>query len=604
MVYFVGAGTGAVDLITVRGMRLLEKADVIIYAGSLVNPELLSYAGRQCEIYNSAVMTLEEVIGVIAKKHAPGVNIVRLHTGDPSIYGAVREQMDRLDELGIPYESCPGVSACFGAAAALNMEFTLPEVSQSLIITRLAGRTGVPEKESLESLAAHQASMAIYLSTGMLGELSERLTAGGYKAQTPAALVYKATWPEEEAWLTTVGELEQTALAHGITKTALVLVGEAVTHQKYQRSRLYDPCFETGCRKPGVSMTEITGISIVCFTQKGEELAGKIVSSLEGRYAVSAKNKGTGSCLPRLEGSLGEWAEASFQNRQAMVFIGAAGIAVRTIASFVRDKLTDPPVLVLDELGSYVIPILSGHVGGANRLAAEIAGEIGAQAVITTATDLNGLFAVDVFAEKNRLRIRNKEGIARVSSRLLAGKNVTFRCEGEQRGKVPGQLVIQSGPCRERVQIAVSCRTAEEEQADLWLIPQTVLVGIGCKKGKTAEEIDEVLHRCLEKAGISALALAGFASVHLKKEEPGIKELASRYGIPFTTFSVEELARVPGHFSGSAFVEEQVGIDNVCARSAMAACGERGKLIMDKYAGQGVTIALAEKKWSVYFEEA
>lgn len=249
MVYFVGAGTGAVDLITVRGMRLLEQADVIIYAGSLVNPELLQYANKDCEIHDSAKMTLEEVLTIIQKAEAEGKLTVRLHTGEPSIYGAVREQMDELDRLGIFYESCPGVSACFGAAASLNLEYTLPGISQSLIITRMEGRTKVPEKESIESFAAHQASMAIYLSTGMLKELSERLVAGGYRKETPAALVYKATWPEEEAYICTIETLYDTAKEHGITKTALVLVGEVITHQNYKKSRLYAADFSTEFRQ-------------------------------------------------------------------------------------------------------------------------------------------------------------------------------------------------------------------------------------------------------------------------------------------------------------------------------------------------------------------
>ena len=249
MVYFVGAGTGAVDLITVRGMRLLEQADVIIYAGSLVNPELLQYANKDCEIHDSAKLTLEEVLIVMQKAEAEGKITVRLHTGEPSIYGAVREQMDELDRLGISYESCPGVSACFGAAASLNLEYTLPGISQSLIITRMEGRTKVPEKESIESFAAHQASMAIYLSTGMLKELSERLVAGGYRKETPAALVYKATWPEEEAYICTIETLYDTAKEHGITKTALVLVGDVITHQNYKKSRLYAADFSTEFRQ-------------------------------------------------------------------------------------------------------------------------------------------------------------------------------------------------------------------------------------------------------------------------------------------------------------------------------------------------------------------
>jgi precorrin-4/cobalt-precorrin-4 C11-methyltransferase len=248
MVYFVGAGTGAVDLITVRGMGLLEKADVIIYAGSLVNPELLKYVQKDCSIYNSAKMTLEEVIEVIQGAEQHNKNTVRLHTGDPSIYGAVREQMDLLDELGVAYESCPGVSACFGAAASLNLEYTLPGISQSLIITRMEGKTAVPEEESIESLAAHGTTMAIYLSTGMLGALSERLLKGAYRRDTPAAIVYKATWPEEETYLCTIETLEETAKAHGITKTAIILVGDAIAHQNYNRSRLYAPDFETEFR--------------------------------------------------------------------------------------------------------------------------------------------------------------------------------------------------------------------------------------------------------------------------------------------------------------------------------------------------------------------
>lgn len=236
-------------MITLRGKALLEKADVVIYAGSLVNPQLLEYCKEDCEIYNSARMTLEEVIEVIVQAEAKKADIVRLHTGEPSIYGAIREQIDILEEKGIAYDCCPGVSACFGAAASLHLEYTLPEVSQSLIITRMEGRTKVPEKEQIESFAAHQASMAIYLSTGMLGELSRRLIAGGYPKDTPAALCYKVTWPEEETYLCTVEQLEQTAREHGITRTALVLVGEVIAHQGYEKSRLYAPDFTTGYRE-------------------------------------------------------------------------------------------------------------------------------------------------------------------------------------------------------------------------------------------------------------------------------------------------------------------------------------------------------------------
>ena len=249
MVHFVGAGSGAPDLITVRGQRLLAEADVIIYAGSLVNPALLEYKKDGCRVYDSAKMTLEEVTDVMREAEKEGLTTVRLHTGDPCIYGATREQMDILEKAGIKYDSTPGVSAFCGAASALDMEYTLPGISQSVIITRMAGRTPMPEKESIESFAAHGATMVIFLSTGMLEKLSGRLIAGGYAPDTPAAIVYKATWPDEEKYICTVDTLAQTAAEHGITKTALIIVGGAVAQSGYERSKLYDPGFTTEFRE-------------------------------------------------------------------------------------------------------------------------------------------------------------------------------------------------------------------------------------------------------------------------------------------------------------------------------------------------------------------
>ena len=249
MISFVGAGPGAVDLITVRGMRLISEADMIIYAGSLVNPELLKYAKKDAEIHDSSKLTLEQVTDLMIKADKEDKNVVRLHTGDQSVYGAVREQMDILDENHISYESCPGVSACFGAASSLDLEYTLPGISQTLIITRMEGKTAVPEKEKISLLASHKASMAVYLSTGMLDKLSDELIKGGYDKDTPAALVYKATWPDQKWFICTVGTLCETARKNDITKTAIVLVGDAIKQSGYERSKLYDPDFTTEYRK-------------------------------------------------------------------------------------------------------------------------------------------------------------------------------------------------------------------------------------------------------------------------------------------------------------------------------------------------------------------
>lgn len=248
MVHFVGAGPGAPDLITVRGAQLLQEADCVIYAGSLVNPILLGMTRPGCRILNSARMTLEEVLAVMVQEEQAGHTTVRLHTGDPCLYGAIREQMDGLEARQIAYDTVAGVSSFCGAAAALDAEYTLPGVSQSVIITRMAGRTPVPERENLAALAAHGATMVIFLSAGLLPQVQQALLAGAYTAQTPAALVYKASWPEEKVVRCTVGTLAESGCAHRITKTALVLVGEFL-NGGYQRSKLYDPTFTTGYRK-------------------------------------------------------------------------------------------------------------------------------------------------------------------------------------------------------------------------------------------------------------------------------------------------------------------------------------------------------------------
>lgn len=247
MIHFVGAGSGASDLITVRGARLLSEADVVIWAGSLVNPELLSYCREGCEIHDSARLTLEEVIEIIKKAEAEGKTTVRLHTGDSSIYGAVREQFDELEKLGFAYDVTPGVSSFCGAAASLKTEYTLPGVSQTVIITRAAGKTPVPERESIASLAAHGATMVLFLSTSLTRELQDELLRGGYGADTPAAVVYKATWPDEKIFRCTVGTLHETVSGNGLTKTSLIIIGNCMG-EEYLRSLLYHPHFTTEFR--------------------------------------------------------------------------------------------------------------------------------------------------------------------------------------------------------------------------------------------------------------------------------------------------------------------------------------------------------------------
>ena len=260
MIYFIGAGPGAADLITVRGKELLEKADLIIYAGSLVNPALLDYAKPDCQIMNSAVMTLEEVIAAMVPAAQEGKLVVRLHTGDPSVYGAHREQMDLLKSYNLDFEIVPGVSSFCAAAASLKAEYTLPEVSQSVIITRMEGRTGVPPKQKIKDYAKHHATMVIFLSAGMLEKLQKELISGGYGADEPAAIVYKASWPDEKVFRCTVGTIAETAAANNIKNLALVTVG-GFLGTAYERSELYNPTFETGFRKADATKLNIRPVS-------------------------------------------------------------------------------------------------------------------------------------------------------------------------------------------------------------------------------------------------------------------------------------------------------------------------------------------------------
>ncbi len=248
MVHFVGAGPGAADLITLRGVRLLKEAGQVIYAGSLVNPELLQYCQENCRILNSARMTLEEIVLAVLRAEDEGLDTVRLHTGDPSVYGAIREQMKALERHGVHYDVTPGVSSFSAAAAALNAEYTLPGVSQSLILTRMAGKTPVPEAESMKAMASHGCSMAIFLSASMAEQVQEELLSGSYTPETPAAIVSKASWPDQQIIHCTVGTLSASAKEHGITKTALLLAGDFLGEAK-ERSRLYDPTFSTEYRE-------------------------------------------------------------------------------------------------------------------------------------------------------------------------------------------------------------------------------------------------------------------------------------------------------------------------------------------------------------------
>ncbi len=376
-------------------------------------------------------------------------------------------------------------------------------------------------------------------------------------------------------------------------------------------------------------------VSIISFTLKGIELSLKIKKAFSGETEEDlclytkcshaekslTERKLTEkdlveSGLSYVEQPLTEWTGEQMKKRRSLLFIGACGIAVRAIAPFLTDKLNDVPVLVMDEQGRFVIPVLAGHVGGANELAVSLAERMGSTPVITTATDLNHCFAVDLFARRNALHIVNKDGIAKVSSRILAGEEVTMAVEEghfrEEEAGIPGEKRLL-----EEINVPEGIRLVSTESlADvlvapasygqgrlLTLRPKEYVIGIGCKRGKAAEQIDHFVHRVLKESGISMEQVAAFASIDRKKDEEGILWMSSHYGIPFVTYSAEELQQVEGTFHASEFVKSQVGVDNVCERAALRFSGPDGILITGKQAEDGITAAIVKRIWSVSFDE-
>ena len=604
MIYFVGAGSGAADLITVRGARLLEQADVVVWAGSLVNIELLSYCKPTCEIHDSARLTLEETDAILQRAAHEGKLCVRLHTGDPAIYGAIREQMERLDAASIAYEVVPGVSSMFAAAASLKKEFTVPGVSQTVIVSRMEGRTPVPDREHIRSLSTHGATMVLFLSSGMIPALVAELLAGGaYSEQTPCAVVYKASWQDEKIVRGTLSDIAQKAADAGITKTALVLVGDFLGDH-YELSRLYDKHFSTEYRKGVLDTDEhrcicagsanvnnfhickrsnsdalkqmdtdevgdnscvfafsvcaekvhYDHITLICFTEKGAEFAEKIRKnpSLSASSALSARAS-LYRCFGENHPSLSDICADQFTlshngERVLLVFVGAAGIAVRAVAPFVQSKAFDPAVVCVDEGGRFAIPLLSGHLGGANEAARTIARAIGAIPVVTTATDGRGAWAIDLWAKQHGWQIPDLSAAKKITAAVLAGKKV-------------------------------------------------LSVGIGCKRGTDSQKLADVVRDVFFQNDLPLSLVGVVASIDLKKDERAISDLAASLSVPFVTFTADELNAAcagQGRFSASDFVRETIGVDCVCERAAVCAAQTTADwLLVHKTAYDGVTVAIA-----------
>lgn len=370
-------------------------------------------------------------------------------------------------------------------------------------------------------------------------------------------------------------------------------------------------------------------LSIISFTNNGLELSKRVSESLTENTGITTavytkcslvKTHDTKIKAVHVEKSIADWTKEQMQEKNPILFIGACGIAVRAIAPNLTDKLHDSPVLVLDEQGQYVIPLLAGHYGGANELAVQIAEKINAIPVITTATDLQNKFAVDLFAKRNGLRIINKDGIAKISAKVLAGEKVTLCVEEghlKEGTKIPEEIhlisypstaVLSADSAPQTVDIVIAENPKPEHPTNtdalLRLQPKEYVVGMGCKRGIKPQKIEALIDETLKTAGMKKEQIFALASIDKKQDEQGFLIWSRQHRVPFLTYTAKELQKVQGNFHASAFVESQVEVDNVCERAALCACEAGGTLVYEKHAKDGMTIAVAKREWRITFDEA
>lgn len=603
LVEFVGAGPGAEDLITLRGLRALEQADLVVYAGSLVNPGHLKRCKPGCVCRDSASMSLGEQVAAMSDAALAEKRVVRLHTGDPAMYGAINEQIRALAEKGIASRIVPGVSSVFGAAAALGCELTCPDVSQSVVLTRTPGRTPMPKGENAAAFARTGATLVFFLSTGKIGELmKELMDEGGLPPDTPAAVVYRATWPDERILRGTVSDIARKAEDAGFGRQALIFVGRALDANGGV-SRLYGSDFSHGYRNHLANEAFDGRCALYAFTDKGLTRAREIAAGLGLPTVIHSTRPTDEADVVHTPGEAFDAAlSANWGQFDAHVFIGATGIAVRKIAPLLRDKTSDPAVLSCSESGSHVVSLTSGHLGGANRLARRVARVTGGQAVVSTATDVNGLPAFDEAAAQEHARILNADAIRTLNAALLAGEPVAFcgpRTVFERHFSATGQVAYAESPQAVTVRHAVLWDTEgmlPEGVRHLDITSKSFVLGVGCRRGVEPLELRLIAEGYLSDLGLRREHIAAIASCDVKADEPAILELGEKWQVPVEFHAATRLDEVPVP-TPSAKVREKVGTASVSeAASLLSAgygCTPQPKLYAPKAAFGDVTLALA-----------
>ena len=606
-VYFVGVGPGDPELITLKAKRLIGQADVVVYAGSLVNPALLEYARSDVELHNSAGMKLDEQIQVMTAAVEKGQMVARLHTGDPAVYGATLEQMRELEVRGVPYAVVPGVSSAFAAAAALGIEFTVPGDTQTVIFTRLSGRTPVPERESLRKLASHRASLVVFLSAGMVARVVDDLYEAGYSPDTPVAVVYRASWPDELVLRGTLADIVAQMEEAEITHQALIVISPALDESKAageaaQDSHLYGAALEEPLRCPTTA--------VIALTRGGAQTGRRLHNLLpESVLYVPTWFDTVPDGQPNVvsyDTSVRQVLQSAFQEHSALVCIMASGIVVRELAPLLRSKHVDPAVVVLDEAGQYAVSLLGGHKGGANALAREIAGLLAGTPVLTTSSDVQKLPSLDLLGGEKGWTLTRLKYMTEVIAALANGEVVGVFQEGGDEDwwpdPVPANLVRFSSlealaEAAPPAALIITHRSISQQTLDalphsIIYHPPCLVVGVGCNRGTPADEIEEAIEQTLAEAELELQSVSHLATIEGKKDEPGLQAVANSLGWPVRVFSREEVAAVTDVPNPSDWAQKALGVPGVAEPAALLGANA-ASLLVEKRKFPNVTVAVA-----------
>jgi precorrin-4 C11-methyltransferase len=606
-VFFIGAGPGDPELLTLKGKSIIERADVLIYAGSLVNPQVLNYKKKEATVYNSASMNLKEIVALISKEVKKGKTVARIHTGDPAIYGAIQEQISFLEKRNISYEVIPGVSSVFAAAAALKKELTVPERSQTVILTRISGRTKVPSRESIDKLAQSHATMAIFLSVAHIEEVVEQLLIA-YPPDTPVAVVHKASWPDEKVVRGTLRSIAGKVHKAAIKRQALILVGSALGDTVGTlRSKLYHEGFAHGYRKNRQGKKK--SLAIVTLTKSGAQLGTELKKKIPAAHLFVPRKLGIkGVRVKPYTQPLHDLFGELVHGYRGFICIMATGIVVRTITPFLTHKSVDPAVVVLDEKGRFAISLVSGHLGGANELAEKVASLTGGKSVITTATDVHSMPAIDLLAKQLDCSTLHYTMLKGCNYAVLHGEKVGiypdtvkpyFPVGGKHKirfYKTITRLLASDSAYKIIISNKQGAVTPDHKQAQdttLLLTPRNLVVGIGCNRSTSCAEIEDTVKKVLGRAQLSFQAIKKIATVSIKSNEKGLLAFARKYNFEIEFHTPEQLNKVVCPTPPSKNVLNAVGSKGVCEPSALLSAGVT-TLLCAKKKTPNVTVAVAE----------